>query len=294
MDEYELTLGLPHTNHVGLAEHLLLMHAGHCQWTSIARAIGMPLSALRTSVGGEVYATFYYVELRFPHGRSNADFALDERLRFLVSLRSYKGMAIEGRIRFDHADRMPADAAGADAHPQLHFANIFITPEAGNSRLRVAVPIGVDFSRIPVLPNDENPYHITQRAAETGRLGVLGDDWVPAGDGGPIEYGHAIDPDRDSNGAGLVYFANYVAFMDAAERHALAVAIPSAPQTAPRPTLHRRIAYYGNVTLDGRIRVSVERFSREGDQSVCGFRYTIARDPDDLVICRSEAIKMIR
>ena len=44
MDEYEIVLGLPHTNHNGLAEHLLLMYAGHFQWTSIARAIGKPLS----------------------------------------------------------------------------------------------------------------------------------------------------------------------------------------------------------------------------------------------------------
>jgi probable biosynthetic protein (TIGR04098 family) len=58
MDEYTLVLGLPHTNFRGLAEHLLLQQAGHFHWTSLARAIGTPLSALRTATGQEVYATF--------------------------------------------------------------------------------------------------------------------------------------------------------------------------------------------------------------------------------------------
>jgi hypothetical protein len=43
VDAYDLVLGLPHTNHTGLAEHLLLMYAGHFQWTSRARALGPPV-----------------------------------------------------------------------------------------------------------------------------------------------------------------------------------------------------------------------------------------------------------
>jgi len=55
---YDLTLGLPHTNHRFFAEPFLLKYAGHFQWQSIAAAAGLPLSALRTIDGGEVYATF--------------------------------------------------------------------------------------------------------------------------------------------------------------------------------------------------------------------------------------------
>ena len=66
---YDLTLGLPHTNHRGLSEPLLLMHAGHFQWLSIAAATGGPLSRLRTASGGEVYAAFYYIEERLPAAR---------------------------------------------------------------------------------------------------------------------------------------------------------------------------------------------------------------------------------
>src|SRR5437773_813022 len=146
--QYDVTLGLPHTNHGGLADHLLMMHAGYFQWASIARAIGTPLSALRTLGGGEVYATFYFIETRFPAGRPITTFKLDDRLRFAVFLRAFKNIAVEGRILFDYADRLAPTlagldgepAAGAARHPFIRFGNIFITPEAGNSQLRVAPP----------------------------------------------------------------------------------------------------------------------------------------------------------
>ena len=78
---YDLTLGLPHTNRRGLWEPLLLMHAGHYQWESIASAIGRPLSELRTVSGGEVYAAFYYIEERVPERTPIESFGLDATVR---------------------------------------------------------------------------------------------------------------------------------------------------------------------------------------------------------------------
>ena len=225
MDDYHLVLGLPHTNHTGLAEHLLLMQAGDFQWASIARAIGRPLSQLRTRGGEEVYATFYFVEERFPDAAPIDGFRLDHHLAFGVFLRAFKNIAVEAQVLFDHEARIAATLAGAgdqpapDAiarHPYIRLANIFVTPEAGNSRLRVAPPANADFSGLAALPNDENPFHLTKAAETTGRLGVLDAGWAPADRRAGFSHRYAIDPDRDTNGAGLVYFANYVAFMDAA------------------------------------------------------------------------------
>ena len=103
--QYELVLGLPHTNHRGFAEHLALAHLGHLYWTSIARAIGCPLSALRSTTGDEVYATFYFIEEIFPEGALLDTFRLDDPLDIEVRLRSFKGIAVEGEITFDDARR---------------------------------------------------------------------------------------------------------------------------------------------------------------------------------------------
>lgn len=298
---YDLTLGLPHTNHRGLSEPLLMQHAGHFQWASIAQAANAPLARLRTLIGGEVYAAFYYIETIIPDDAPLESCGLDDTLRFCVRLRAFKNIALEGRLVFGHRERMGDEAviaaalnAGADRvpFPYIRFGNIFITPVTGNSVLRVAPPAGVDFSALPVLANDDNPYHLTQAASRGEGLGVLDSNWEPAA---TATYVHALDVDRDTNGAGLVYFANYVSFMESAERLALEqLDVPSGRDVlAGRSLRHRRIAYYGNADVSDTIAVRSEVYRRRGDASTLGFRFAIERLDDHQNICLSEAIKTL-
>ncbi len=274
--EYDLVLGLPHTSHRAFSEHHLLKFAGHDQWNAIASAAGLPLSSLRTTAGAEVYASFYYIEVLGPDDAPLESFELDDSVHFSIALRAFKNVAIEGRVTVSRG------GTGALACPTIHFANIFITPEKGNSRLRVAPPAQADFSSLPLLPNEENPFQITRAAEESGVLDVIGDGWEHAG-----SFGHryAIDEDRDTNGAGLVYFANYIAFMDTAERLALRSLGIEAPARSLR---RRRVAYYGNADVSDTITIHVDVFR---DEASLAFRYRITREEDGAMICLSEAIK---
>ena len=275
---YDLTLGLPHTNHRFFSEHLLMKVAGHFQWQSIAAAAGMPLSVLRTTAGGEVYASFYYIETIVPPSAPLESFRLDDTVRFSVALRAFKNIAFEGRLRFDRPERL------GDASPSIRFANIFITPEKGNSRLRVAPPAQADFADLPPLPNEENPYHLTRAASESGLLGLVDNDWQVAG---AREHRYPIDVDRDTNGAGLVYFANYFAFMDTAERLALDGAAPE------RSLRRRRVAYYGNADVNDTLTIAVTVLRSDAHPHELAFRYAIRRDEDGETICLSESIKAV-
>jgi len=277
---YDLTLGLPHTNHRFFAEPLMLKYAGHFQWQSLAAAAGLPLSALRTVDGGEVYASFYYIEIVIPDAAPLESFRLDDTVRFEIALRAFKNIAFEGRLRFDRPENL------GDASPSIRFANIFITPEKGNSRLRVAPPAQADFRALPPLPNEENPYQLTRAASESGSLGLL-DGWEPLTS---YEHRYDIDVDRDTNGAGLVYFANYVAFMDTAERFALTAA---AWPPLSRSLRHRRIAYYGNAGVDDTLTIAVTVLRSDAHPNALGFRYAIRREEDGETICLSEAIKAV-
>lgn len=298
---FDLTLGLPHTNHRFFSEHLLLKYAGHFQWQAIAAAAGLPLSTLRTSAGEEVYASFYYIEERIPDGSPLESFRLDETVRFLIALRGFKNIAIEGRIVFERPERL-ADAtrvqqALAPEHvetelPFIRFANIFITPTKGNSRLRVAPPAQADFRDLPPLPNEDNPYQITRTASENGHLELFDGSWTVAGS---HEHVYAIDVDRDTNGAGLVYFANYIAFMDSAERLALSAILGEENRTSlmARSLRHRRIAYYGNADVFDTVKTRVSLLRQESHPRFLGFRYSITREEDGQTICLSEAIKVL-
>jgi probable biosynthetic protein (TIGR04098 family) len=291
--ESTLMLGLPHTNRWGLAEDALMKHAGHLQWSAIAETIGTPLSHLRTLDGGEVYATFYFVEDAFPDVAPIESFQLDDTLRFRLALRAFKNLAVEGRIEFDRAERLPASTAmpPSGSHPRIRFGNIFITPRGGNSLLKVAAPANGDFSSFAALPNEENPYQITRGASTTHRLGILADDWIAA-DGAGIDAFYAIDPERDTNGAGLVYFANYFAFLESAERSAATQsALPAVRSARARHLRIRRTAFYGNIDLADRLKTTVTFFQSPADSTIAGVRYAMRRESDDVLICLSEAIK---
>jgi probable biosynthetic protein (TIGR04098 family) len=118
---------------------------------------------------------------------------------------------------------------------------------------------------------------------------VLGDGWEPVGS---FVQRHRIDVDRDTNGAGLVYFANYVSFMDTAERLALAELGPAPPKMpSPRTLRHRRIGYYGNADVDDAITITVSVLHHPAAAESIGLRYRIEREADGRTICLSEAIK---
>jgi probable biosynthetic protein (TIGR04098 family) len=285
--QFDLTLGLPHTNWRGLWEPLLLMHAGHFHWQSIAETIGRPLSTLVTRSGSAVYAAFYFIEGIFPDEAPIESFGLDDTLRFSVALRAFKSLTIEGQLHFNRVGAMSPERGDAVRHPYLRFANIFITPQATNRELKIVAPVGADLSAWPTLPNDENPYHLTRAARDSGTLGLFDRDWSQSGE--PFDHSYVIDGDRDTNGAGLVYFANYITFAEAGER-AWALATGAARHRSVR---HRRTAYFGNAEPGDRLRIRTLPFALAGRDDRMGARITIEREEDRRLICISEVIKAI-
>ena len=276
-----LTLGMPHTNRRGFPEVELMKQAGHAQWQAIAAAIGRPLSTLRTVAGGEVYAGFYYIETVVPPTAPLESFRVDDTISFDVSLRAFKNISLEGRVRVRRVDGgAPTDG------PDIRFATIFMTPVSGNNELKVAPPAGVDCNGIPPLPNDENPFNQTRAAREDGTLNLFTESWREAGR--HFEFPYQIDRDRDTNGAGLVYFANYIAFSDAAERALDAVERGAAGERSLR---HRRIAYYGNADIDDRLTVRTTVFVNPASPEQAGYRHVVVRQRDAALICLSEVIK---
>jgi probable biosynthetic protein (TIGR04098 family) len=102
------------------------------------------------------------------------------------------------------------------------------------------------------------------------------------------------------NGAGLVYFANFIAFLERAERGVLAD-LPHRPPTDAldaRSTYRRRIGYYGNAQASDRLHVFVKTRARAlrgstGQQLLdLGFDYRIRRESDDKEVLISSCRKV--
>ena len=81
---------------------------------------------------------------------------------------------------------------------------------------------------------------------------------------GPVRAEYRLVPDRDVNGVGLIYFANYPVFLDICERQILAgTELPFTDDLLDRRTpIRRRIAYLSNAsgrdTLDIEIEAWIE------------------------------------
>lgn len=299
--EYPLTVGLPHTNLTGLAEPQLMTWAGHFQWSSIAKAVGVPLSRLKTKEGEPIYATFFYIESELPENRPLNTFRLDENLLFINRLRHFKGMAINGEFLFDHEQSFSNELKESfhkdpyqyrGNQPFLRMCNVFISPHEGNEHLKISPPQDVSFDVLETLSPDEQAYGIVREAAKKGTFGMF-EGWTSLDARPDAAFDYNISPERDTNGAGLVYFANYFWFLELAEHHALANNTTKKftdQQINFRSLLRRKIGYYANVTVNDRIRIKTNLFT---DGARIGSRSFITRCSDNTLIALAEGIKTI-
>lgn len=301
-----LRIGLPHTNRHGVAEHLFFAFAGQQQWDIIAEKLGSPLSKLRTKNGDEIYATFFSVELEFTPEYPRASFRLDDTLGFLYDVSAYKNLIIDGRTVFGpigEIESLERGAAGAGVEPRLlpaaeklpkiRMSNILITPRMGNENLKIAPPAGVSFDAFSKLDPKDPILSLNGRVEKAGKIGYFeGPEWSVAVPTGAEPFEYAIFPERDTNGAGLVYFANYIAFIHYAERaRREAVAEAFGRKSERLELLKRHIVYTGNVSCDDSMLIASEFFRDASRPGVVGARYLVRRRSDGKLIAVCESVK---
>ena len=290
---YALRIGLPQTNHRQLSESRLLMEAANVFWWALGEAIGRPVSQLRSAADQPVYATIHYLEEQFPADQTLGTFGLDDRLRLFIDVRSFGTLSTEARVVFDREDRLTsADDAWWSAeppHPAIRFGSLFATLESGK-RLRPTRPANADLDRLSPLESETMPRRVRD-AQRTGRLGLIPEAWACL-DEAPVTVGYTLDPDRDTNATGLVYFASYIAMLECGERAAMSRHTPAEAHSPPsaRQLLSRRIAYVTNAEPEDQITVAVWRFRSPTHPQQLALRYRLTRAADDSLLCLSEAI----
>ena len=128
--------------------------------------------------------------------------------------------------------------------PAVRLSNIFVKQFAGAQWLKKGRPAHPDFARVPALADPPDWYEATKQAEQAGRFESCGPEWTPLTDG-PVHRDYRLVPDRDLNGAGLVYLANYPMFLDICERDVLASArSPLSEDVLDDRTLIRRRSAY--------------------------------------------------
>jgi probable biosynthetic protein (TIGR04098 family) len=163
---------------------------------------------------------------------------------------------------------------------------------AGPEDLRITTPVGAGLDDVPASAAEPDSYRLIKQARERGFFFERPPD-AEAVLPKPFGMRRPIDPDRDVNGVGLVYFANYVTFADAAERAALAASGFAPTALDGRRTLRRRIGFYGNADRHDFLVLDVDVWRPPGVERRLWVNCRIRRGADDRLIAVSSAEKSL-
>lgn len=276
-----LTLGMPHLGPSNLSEVALFRELGHWRWSDIEKACGTPTSNICDAQGTRLYATFYYLELNLPESSPLSAFKENQTLQFTSSMRRYGTTQLDGVFTLQGIPDAWARAC-----------NVFIDSAAGPSKLKVSSPASLKLSGLEELPSHPAPRNTCRHARESGRFWAPEPGWVPL-EKSNLRVNYTIDPDRDLNGAGLLYFVNYLAILERAERVILAANGVDQEVIDRRSTYQRAIGYFGNARAMDALEIEISAFAPNHASGPRKFQfdYRIRRTVDQVTIAVSSSRK---
>lgn len=313
--KHAFEVGMPHMVTDQLSEVELLKLVGDFQWRQIAASLGRSTKDLQNSAGDRLYASFINIELDFGSG-DGADigrFEEGDRVEVAGTTRFYGRQFVEGWSVLDRAaldeDRVRTVSSRADldgvGRPWVYMTNAFVGRVSGNLRLKTYAPDGVQDGAVAT--TDDKPAGITahEDALQRGLQLPAGARPLPCTDDGPVLY--QVLPESDLNGAGLLYFARYVAMMNYAERvQSLDRMAPpmSAQLSRHLATRRRSLYYFANAPANERVRVfCTPAFVPAGsagsdplstDFGSVVYRHELYRDSDGALMAMSLVEKALR
>jgi probable biosynthetic protein (TIGR04098 family) len=281
---FSLEIGMPHLGMNNLRESALFMALGHDRWNHLQELGGVASRGIVDDAGLRLYATFFFVEVHLSPSRPLARYGENQTLDFQADLAHFGKSHLDGRY-----------AVGGTSD-WIRMSNVFIHQLHGPEKLAVGSPANLNFAAIPELESMPDSFARCRegRAARRFLAPLPGD--VPLCERHELTY--EMDPDRDLNGAGLVYFANFIAFLDRAERNLLEGLPDPAPASIvnARSTYQRVIGFYGNASATDKLVIRIGARSQSclnGAPAVdFGFDASICRASDGKEIVVSSCRKI--
>jgi probable biosynthetic protein (TIGR04098 family) len=278
---------MPYLGRNNLSESALFRVLGNDRWTHLRDVTGTRSADIKDDAGHRLYATFFFVDVNLSPERSLASYRENEMVRFETELFHFGGSHLDGTYVLQGTS------------DSVRMCNVFIHQQNGPSRLAVGFPANVDFSGIQQLATAPDSLQACREAKVHQRFlePLPGDRPIFEGE---REFEYVLDPDRDLNGAGLVYFANFVCFLDRAERQILRSLPAPVPTTLldRRSTYRRCIGYFGNAEGHDLLKITCAARSRRcteisGDNVIdFGFDCSIRRASDGKEIVISSCRKV--
>jgi probable biosynthetic protein (TIGR04098 family) len=313
--ERSFMVGMPHMVPGQLSEVELLKLLGDAQWHSISTILNIPSAKIVNDQNERLYASFICLDLNF--GRHTPmEFGEGTTIHVLHTSRFFSRRFVEGFFCFGNSrvplstvenvtDKEQLETLGL---PWLYVTNAFVTREVSNLKLKTFAPVGADYGSEFTTEIPPAGIRDHEEVERTGRLALPGMELatpVAVKPGESIVYD--IVPESDLNGAGLLYFARYVAIANYGERLFLrrcsAVEV-SSPMIRYLTTVRRQIFYFANANDDDSVKLQVSAFVSRPAEGAFGsstvtaplqfhFVTELRRKSDGVVMARSVSHKVL-
>ena len=226
------------------------------RWRHITRLTGVLSRDVADHEDNRLYPAFFYVELRFPESRPLGSFGENDTLVVMVyQIKRYGLSMLDGTVYMippesRHLAATPLaslDEAEAAGIPAVRMSNAFVMKFDGAEWLKKSRPRSGILDRVVELPSPPDSFHLCKQVQQGGTLGDTRN--FRAVHDAEVTFQYAIQPDRDVNGAGLLYFTNYPLFLDPGRAACLEAGGPpwSDAVINTRSLLVRTVVYLNNA-----------------------------------------------
>lgn len=259
-----------------LSEVELLKMFAEFQWLAIAKILQKPCADICNDRGERLYGSVINFETCFAT-KTPMDFGEGTEVQVRQAARFHAQRFVEGFFCFDGGAipaSVPDSIRGREdlerlEVPWVYLTMAFVTREESNLRLKTFAPVGAAYGKdfmAEVVPPGIRDHESVER---TGQLGISGiEQATPMANRGSDEIVYDVVPESDLNGAGLLYFARYVAIANYGERLFLrrcSQVEVSSRLTRLLTTRRRRVFYFANAAEEDSVRVRVGAFVSRGE-----------------------------
>ncbi|MER5704783.1 LnmK family bifunctional acyltransferase/decarboxylase [Micromonospora sp. NPDC002296] len=277
LDESCLTREVTVTPSMCGGSSLVFAQLGDWTWEAVNAACRTNVYLAQNSEGQPTYLSFYYFHVKgsptlHPYGLTFGD-ELEVTSRVLdFGSQSVLTLHRLSRVGSLGGDRLlePEEFYERPRPDCMYVENLnrWVSRSRANSNQKLveASPVGFQHEHLPRLPSAYSPRSAAGRAREKGTF-------YPDGVPGflPVASAHSdqpLDPVRDLNGVGLVYFASYFSIIDTALLGLWLKIGRSKRQFLRRRVIDHQLGYFGNADLDSVFSISVRLWRDATDQGV--------------------------
>lgn len=237
---------------------LFVGQVGDWTWDAVSAACGINAYTARDERGAPTYLAFHYIHLRGGAGLRIRDLTFGDELRVdsrVFGFGSESVLTLHEIRRGGHRGRrVDPDGFFAYDDPRCLYAQNFNRwvvrgSSGGNDTLHSASPAGFRHDHLPVL----DPRYSPRRAHAGLRAPTPGDEHAD------LTVDYPIEPARDLNGVGLLYFAAYFSIVDWALVRLWRHRGGTDAGFLARTVHDQRIAYLGNADVGAVLRVRLTR-----------------------------------